>query len=393
MTSGATSTAPAGARIVALRLLDHGPARPLGASSHLSIGSDPVRNDLVVEDPFASRVHCVLRWHRDELVLEDLGSRNGTFVNGRRVERCNLVDGNVVQIGATRYVATAHEHARLRQRRDWVVGEHPAFRRAVREATASVATGPGVIVVGEQGSGRTLLTHAVHDALCGAGAPFRTIGPSQEAVPLRAVADLCREAATGIIHVRGLDAMDDRGPARQCLAQLFEGARNREFHLVISATEACRGVVPGDFRVVRLPFLADRGSDLRLLMEHFHRQALGPAAVLEDMPRAVLDALLQHPWPGSVAELRLAVHGVAALLRTRRSDATVFGPPAFADGSQGNAPLRVVDVDRSDHDAPVRGGDAGAIARWLAERGIPVAALLHEPPARSVAKGRCSYAP
>jgi pSer/pThr/pTyr-binding forkhead associated (FHA) protein len=49
---------------------------------------------------WVSRQHCPLRVTRAEAYLRDLGSRNGTLVNGRLIhEECRLLDGDQVQIG------------------------------------------------------------------------------------------------------------------------------------------------------------------------------------------------------------------------------------------------------------------------------------------------------
>lgn len=59
-----------------------------------------VRSDFIVDAPLVSRCHC--RLHVEEggrLEVEDLGSTNGTFVNGRRVERVSLAPGDHLRIG------------------------------------------------------------------------------------------------------------------------------------------------------------------------------------------------------------------------------------------------------------------------------------------------------
>lgn len=53
----------------------------------------------LIEDG-VSRAHARIRSDAGELFLEDLGSRNGTFVNGRRIDRVVLLsDGDKIQIG------------------------------------------------------------------------------------------------------------------------------------------------------------------------------------------------------------------------------------------------------------------------------------------------------
>lgn len=56
-------------------------------------------NDIVIDDRWISRYHARIRREKDQYVLEDLGSKNGTIVNGRRiVEPVTLSDGDEIQL-------------------------------------------------------------------------------------------------------------------------------------------------------------------------------------------------------------------------------------------------------------------------------------------------------
>jgi len=57
--------------------------------------------DLRLVDPGVSRHHAELRVENDQVVLVDLGSTNGTFVNGQPVRRVTLSDGMRVALGRT----------------------------------------------------------------------------------------------------------------------------------------------------------------------------------------------------------------------------------------------------------------------------------------------------
>lgn len=58
------------------------------------------RADFILDAALVSRVHCRLTADKsDQLILEDLGSTNGTLVNGRRVDRQVLKAGDTVTIG------------------------------------------------------------------------------------------------------------------------------------------------------------------------------------------------------------------------------------------------------------------------------------------------------
>ena len=61
--------------------------------------------DFVVDAALVSRVHCRLTLSdTNELLLEDLGSTNGTFVNGEKVPTAVLSDGDKVTVGRIEFV-------------------------------------------------------------------------------------------------------------------------------------------------------------------------------------------------------------------------------------------------------------------------------------------------
>jgi len=61
--------------------------------------------DFVVDAALVSRVHCRLTLSdTNELLLEDLGSTNGTFVNGEKVPKAVLSDGDKVTVGRIEFV-------------------------------------------------------------------------------------------------------------------------------------------------------------------------------------------------------------------------------------------------------------------------------------------------
>ena len=58
--------------------------------------------DIVIEDPYASELHFRLGTQAGEVMLHDLGSTNGTYVNGRRVTTpTTLSKGDSIQVGRT----------------------------------------------------------------------------------------------------------------------------------------------------------------------------------------------------------------------------------------------------------------------------------------------------
>jgi pSer/pThr/pTyr-binding forkhead associated (FHA) protein len=56
--------------------------------------------DICLDDPRVSREHALIHRQEDEFVLEDLGSRHGTELNGKPVHSETLRTGDQISIGA-----------------------------------------------------------------------------------------------------------------------------------------------------------------------------------------------------------------------------------------------------------------------------------------------------
>jgi hypothetical protein len=56
-------------------------------------------NDIRPDDATISRWHAMITWIDGRAMVQDLGSRNGTLVNGNRIERHTLAPGDIIQIG------------------------------------------------------------------------------------------------------------------------------------------------------------------------------------------------------------------------------------------------------------------------------------------------------
>jgi hypothetical protein len=82
---------------------------PLEAG-RLTLGSDPANDLALTADPTLSRLHAVLERYEAGWCVRDLGSRNGTFVNGQRIwsER-PLRPGDELRVGAIRLVYRGDE--------------------------------------------------------------------------------------------------------------------------------------------------------------------------------------------------------------------------------------------------------------------------------------------
>lgn len=94
----------------------------------VGLGRDST-NPIRLHDTEVSRRHAEIRITADACLLVDLGSSNGSFVNGQRVERHELTSGDRVQLGSTLLLFTGDNEQNisgLDERVDIVIGGQPA---------------------------------------------------------------------------------------------------------------------------------------------------------------------------------------------------------------------------------------------------------------------------
>ncbi len=80
---------------------DKGKQYPLGPAAPVTIGRAP-GNTIILSDPGVSSNHCSIVHDGQRFVVQDLGARNGVFVNNAKVTRQPLNGGDLVVLGTTR---------------------------------------------------------------------------------------------------------------------------------------------------------------------------------------------------------------------------------------------------------------------------------------------------
>jgi pSer/pThr/pTyr-binding forkhead associated (FHA) protein len=75
------------------------------------IGRDPSAEINIKDDSWVGHFQCILDKEGDHVRVLDLGTRVGTFVNGRRVQRAVLMPGDTLTVGKTDFTVLYQCHA------------------------------------------------------------------------------------------------------------------------------------------------------------------------------------------------------------------------------------------------------------------------------------------
>ncbi|MGN6362570.1 MAG: ATP-binding cassette domain-containing protein [Thermomicrobiales bacterium] len=136
------------------------------AGKPIRIGRDP-DNDLVFSSRLVSRYHAVVEPGPEGFRLRDLGSSNGTFVNGAEVKATILHDGDEIWVGDERFIFDRREILRSVEPRGIRIDVTNLTKKVkgnkilLHDITLSVLPGEFVAIVGGSGAGKTTLMDAI----------------------------------------------------------------------------------------------------------------------------------------------------------------------------------------------------------------------------------------
>ncbi|MCS6915489.1 MAG: sigma 54-interacting transcriptional regulator [Myxococcales bacterium] len=310
-------------------------------------------NDLVIPDETVSRYHCRIVQEETGYLIIDLGSTNGTFVNGVRVREAYLSSGCTVSLGQTDILFNAAQEKveivpSSKSRLGDIIGRNLKMRELFAVIEKIAPTGATVVIEGETGSGKEVVAQTIHKLSPRAQSSMMVFDCG--AVPKNLIESELfgheKGSFTGAIMTRqGLFEMahgstlflDELGELPlELQPKLLRALEQREIRRVggtrsikvdvriIAATnrDLEEEVRAGRFRqdlfyrlsVVRLfvPPLRERPEDIPLLVDAFlkehayNRLPDGSRKCLRVAPEA-MELLQSYRWPGNVRELVNAI--------------------------------------------------------------------------------------
>jgi DNA-binding NtrC family response regulator len=341
-------------RAAQLRVLD-GPDRGIEIElpqAGVVIGTDKAC-DVVLTDQFVSRRHCAVAPTPAGFSITDLGSSNGTVIDGVSVTKVVAPPGVALRIGKTLVqLMPADEVVDIPPSKadhfGALYGESIAMRQVFAILERASKSNAPVLFLGESGTGKELMARGVHDASPRAKGPFVVFdcGASTETLIESDLFGHTKGAFTGAANERvgafaaahgGTLFLDEIGDLpvglQPKLLRMLEagevtplgGRKSEKYDVrVVAAThrdvfgEVARGGFRGDlyYRLavveIHVPPLRQRSGDLKKLIQLFLDRA-GAPQLASQVGGPALERLERYHWPGNVRELRNVITRAVAL--------------------------------------------------------------------------------
>lgn len=129
-------------------------------NSFISIGRDK-DNIIVLDDNFSSRRHCRIQKKENEgFILQDMNSRNGTFLNGNRVFKALLKNNDRIQVGNKEFIFSFErfdDHWSIHTK-----SKNSHWNQQLKSLPDMARSNMPVLITGPSGTGKEMLAKLIH---------------------------------------------------------------------------------------------------------------------------------------------------------------------------------------------------------------------------------------
>ncbi len=278
-----------------------GVRRALARGASVELGRDDTSfAPNVFSDARVSRRHA--RLEVDDagvLRVTDLGSSNGTTVNGARVERVSLAVGDVVRIGAALLVVQ-RTPPRFSLPKSVLPGAGPTLARMQSELARALGSGRNIALVEEQGSGAGRVAREIHRIRGAEQAHEWAMSAWTDRLPT-ALEQALRAKDKATIVLAGLPPR--RSIARSLIIERLRAARTTDDPLLVAVLDMAQPHEPElseSLATVTVPALRDRPEDVVPSAIAWANQR---AVAIPALSAKAWLAMLRCPWPGNLAQL------------------------------------------------------------------------------------------
>lgn len=306
--------------------------------------------DIQIQDPFVSTRHCRIEKRGGQFWVRDLRSRNGTYINGTRVNEGLLQDGDRIRVGDMELIFSS-------EKKGWASpfllhSQNSNWQSELDRLPLLAKSDLPVLINGQSGSGKEIIARSLHQLSNRANGPFVSVNCSAltESLIESELFGHVRGSFTGAADDRkgaflsakgGTLFLDEIGDLPASLQpKLLRALENQEIKPVgsdrpitvdvriVAATHKDLSVLvrKSQFREdlfyrlnvlrIRVPALRERMEDFDALVKFFCRSSR------VNFTHEAIQKMKEYNWPGQIRELKNFIARAGALFRSTYVEAS-----------------------------------------------------------------------
>jgi two-component system response regulator AtoC len=367
----------------------------VSASDEVVLGRSQTA-DFCVDDASLSRHHARFGWRGDRFFVEDLSSRNGTWIGGKKITQVYLSSGETIQLGSVPVVVAVMDRSEIKElqiealvpRREGIIVRNSEMRAIYKNVAQAAMIDASVLITGETGTGKEHVALSLHELSDRRNKPFKVVNCA--AIPPQITESILfgheRGAFTGAIDRSiglfeqangGVLFLDEVGELSSSIqAGLLRAVEHKKITRIGSPKEIAVDVrviaathcdldamvSDGTFRqdllyrlntiTFELPPLRNRRDEIEPMANLFLQRASESwKRPVKRIDQQAIEKLKQYEWPGNIRQLRNVVE--RAVICCTSDAVTLNELPPYIAGTQRSAVKTQPLLVKADDDSTV----------------------------------------